>query len=86
MSLFSKLFGGGGKPRGPDPVDYNGFSIIPDPMKDGPRWRIAATIEKDGRSHQLIRADTLDDHQAAADASLRKAKQMIDEQGERIFG
>ncbi len=37
------------------------------------------------RSHKLVRADTFGDRQAAMDASVAKAKQMIDEQGERLF-
>jgi hypothetical protein len=90
MSLLSKLFGS--RPK-TDPAaakhpseDYNGFSITPTPIKDGPRFRLSARIEKDGRSHTLIRADTIDDEATAIAASIAKAKRMIDEQGERVFG
>lgn len=89
MSLFSRLFGGGAS-KDIEPESYNGFSIFPEPMKDGATWRIAALIEKeiDGevKSHQLIRADTLESQEAASEASVRKAKQVIDEQGDRLFG
>jgi hypothetical protein len=34
----------------------------------------------------MIRADTFEDEDSAAAASLGKARQMIDEQGDRIFG
>ena len=51
----------------------------------GGEFRIAAVIEKDGRRHELIRADTLRDREAAVAASLGKARQIIDEQGESIF-
>lgn len=85
MSLLSRLFGG----RAPDPArapeNHNGFAITPDPQPDGGRWRVTATIEKDGRTHRLIRADVLETRDAAEQVSLDKAKQMIDEQGERLF-
>ena len=47
--------------------------------------RRPALIEKDGRTHTLIRADVLEDLAAASEASIGKAKQMIDEQGDRLF-
>ena len=89
MSLFSRLFGGGAS-KDVEPETHNGFKIFAEPMKDGTTWRIAARIEKeiDGevKSHQLIRADTLESQEAASEASVRKAKQVIDEQGDRLFG
>lgn len=85
MSLFSKLFGGGSAPE-PQKETYEGFVITPNPAREGSRFRIGATIEKGGQSHQLIRADMLETLEEANDASVRKAKQMIDEQGERLFG
>jgi len=86
MSLLSKLFGGGGGATPPaEPVDYKGYSITPAPAKEGGRYRIGAQIEKDGKSHHLIRADTLDDLASAEDASVNKAKQLIDQVGERLF-
>jgi len=90
MSLFSKLFGGGADKPTVKPLEYNGFSITPTPIKEGPRFRVSALIEKeiDGevKSHTLIRADTIDDLQSANEVSIGKAKQMIDEQGDRVFG
>ena len=92
MSIFSKLFGGGGgsAPKEVEAVEYNGFFIFPEPMKEGGTYRIAARIEKEvdgeAKTHQLIRADTLESAEAAAEASLAKAKSLIDQQGETIFG
>ena len=87
MSLFSKLFGGGEAP--PEPETYQGFSITPEPMRAGSEYRIAARIEKevDGemKTHHLIRADTISDFEAAKEASVNKAKAMIDQMGERLF-
>ncbi len=87
MSLLSRLFGGGGGASAPrvQPEEHNGFAIYPEPIKEGPRWRVAARIEKDGKVHKLVRADTIEDEQTARDVSTAKARQMIDEQGERIF-
>ena len=91
MSIFGKLFGGSGgsTPKEVEPVEYNGFRIFPEPMKEGGTYRIAARIEKeiDGelKVHQLIRADTVESSDAAADISLAKAKSLIDQQGETIF-
>ena len=85
MSLFSKLFGGGAAPE-PETTSYEGFTITPNPAREGGRFRIGATIEKEGKTHHLIRADMLESLDEANEASIRKAKQMIDEQGMRLFG
>ena len=90
MSILSKLFGGkgsadGGAVSAGPAEEYNGFSITPEPIKEGAVFRVAARIEKDGKVHQLIRADTLNSKDDAASASSAKARQMIDEQGDRIF-
>lgn len=93
MSLLSRLFGGGSSTSTPkaaaQPEVYNGYSIYPEPANEGSRWRVGARIEKeiDGeiRTHTLIRADTLEDMNSAVSASLGKARQIIDEQGDGIF-
>ena len=89
MSFFKKLFGGGTAETAKSEV-YNGFTITPTPQKEGTQYRIGARIEKEiggqVHTHTLVRADTIADPQEAADASVAKARQMIDEQGDRIFG
>ncbi|MGR3539868.1 MAG: HlyU family transcriptional regulator [Hasllibacter sp.] len=86
MSFLKKLFGGGrSAPEDARPVAHEGFAITPRPAPEGGKWRIGALIEKDGQSHHMIRADLLESREAAAEASLRKARQMIDEQGKRLF-
>ena len=90
MSFLKKLFGGGG---GSEPKvsgeDYEGFKITPTPIAEGNTYRVAATIEKEVggemKTHKLVRADTLQGLEEAQKACIRKAKQVIDEQGERIF-
>lgn len=89
MSLFSRLFGGGGK-AAKEPELYKEFRIFPEPQQGAGGYRVAARIEKDlggeTKVHQLLRADTLQTLEEAEAFSIRKAKQVIDEQGERIFG
>ena len=88
MSLFSKLFGGGSTPSDPgaQPQTHQGFTITPNPAKEGGGWRIGATIEKDGKTHTLIRADVIADRDQAIAASLGKARQLIARQREGLFG
>lgn len=91
MSLFSKLFGGGSKDTasGPDPVEFEGCRIHPTPVKQAGGYRIGARIEKEVggalKSYELIRADVVSDADEAAQMSVRKAEQMIREQGDKLF-
>ena len=79
MALFSRLFGGGSEPP-PEPETYKGFAITPTPVKEGSRYRLSAKIEKDGAIQEIVRADVFEDLETANDISIRKAKQVIDEQ------
>ncbi|WP_425038370.1 HlyU family transcriptional regulator [Primorskyibacter sp. S187A] len=86
MSLLSKLFGGGKSPEAaPKGEIYEGFSITATPQRADGGYRIGALIEKDGKRHDLIRADVIADHDTAVEASVAKAKQMIDQMGDRLF-
>ena len=91
MSLLSKLFGGSSAKSAPAPAPetHNGFRIYAEPVHDGGQYRIGARIEKDfdgvTKTHLLIRADTLGALDAAAEASVAKARMLIDQQGDRIF-
>ena len=89
MSLFSRLFGGSGAAAQDEPEIHNQFRIYPEPMKDRGGYRIAARIEKelDGevKCHRMIRADTYSSLDTASEASLLKAKELIDQQGDAIF-
>jgi len=92
MSFLKKLFGGGaGSADAPqaEAVEHNGFSIYPEPIREGSVYRISARIEKvvegETKSQTLMRADTLSNKDQAAEMSLTKARQVIDERGDRIF-
>ena len=87
MSLFGRLFGS--KAKEPVAEGYNGFRIFAEPMKDGGVYRLCARIELDAgddvKVHQMIRADTFNSEEAAAAAAIAKAKQLIDQQGDKLF-
>jgi hypothetical protein len=89
MSLLSRLFGGGAAKPEPEPETYKGFALTPTPIREGGKFRVSARIEKEvggvAKTHVLIRADLMDTEESAVQASLGKARQMIDEQGERLF-
>ncbi|WP_341366553.1 HlyU family transcriptional regulator [Yoonia sp. BS5-3] len=89
MSLLAKLFGGGKGAAAPEPEDYKGFLIFAEPTPQDGKFRIGARIEKEIggelKIHTLIRADMLDDMETGQEASIRKAKQVIDEQGDALF-
>lgn len=90
MSLISKLFGGKGITSDQtETVEYQVFRITPEPMKEGARFRLSARIESnvggETKVHKLVRADVLDSREDAAEAAVSKAKQVIDEQGDRLF-
>jgi hypothetical protein len=86
MSLFSKLFGGGkSADPTPEPELYEGFAMTPAPQKSDAGYRIGAIIEKDGKRHDLIRADVIADLETANAASIAKARQTIHQLGARLF-
>ena len=93
--LLKKLLGGGeggedagGKPLG-DPVEYAGCTIQPITMHKGGQFLTAGIITKvfpDGpREHRFVRADTHSAADSAHDFAIVKGRQIIDEQGDRLF-
>jgi hypothetical protein len=96
MAVFSflrSLFGGGGgEAQGTSAVkqaEHKGFIIEARPYKESGQYQAAGVIKKDVggvvKEHKFIRADrftTLDD---AANFSLAKGRQIVDEQGERLL-
>jgi hypothetical protein len=89
MSLLSRLFGKSA-PKAPEPILHKDFRILPQPIREGGVYRIAARVEKDfdgeTKVHQLIRADTRPSEDEATEATIAKAKQAIDQLGDAIFG
>ena len=97
--LMKKLFGGGDgggedkagsadKPLG-DPAEHKGCMIQPIAMHKGGQFLTAGIISKDfpdgPREHRFVRADTHSGADTAHDFAIIKGRQIIDEQGDRLF-
>ena len=95
MSFLKSLFGGGGNDNAPTPAkavaeeDYKGFLIRATPMPVGSEHQLCGTISKEiggeTKSHRFVRADRLSTKEEAASLSLAKGRQLVDEQGARLF-
>ncbi|VAW23906.1 hypothetical protein MNBD_ALPHA11-1587 [hydrothermal vent metagenome] len=96
MSFWKKLLGvregteeENGAPKMLADDEYKGFDIRAMEMKSGSEFQLCGEIEKtiDGelRVKTFIRADKLSSEEEAASFSLKKARQIIDEQGETLF-
>ena len=93
--FLSRIFGGSsasgdaGAAAEPAAEDYNGYTIRPVPFQDGAHWITSAVIEKriaeEVKQHRFIRADMYPGRDAAAAASLFKARQIIDMMGDDVF-
>lgn len=89
MSLFSRLFGGGGSEPKETATEYEGYRIFPTPIPEGGEFILSARIEFDKGeetlTHTLIRADRIRSKEEADQAAILKAQQMIDQMGLRLF-
>lgn len=96
MSFLKKLFGGGddggepGVPKVLGETEHKGFVIRALEMKSGSEYQLCGEIEKEIEGEvkisKFIRADKLSSAEQVASAALAKGKQIIDEQGIRVFG
>lgn len=66
-------------------VEYKAFTITPEPQSEGGQYRVSGWLRKGEQSHHFIRADVLPSQQACADEMVRKAKLLIDQQGDTLF-
>ena len=92
LGFLKKLFGaaaGRAAPTKRRPQEYNGYTIVATPQRDTGGWRVMGVIsrEVDGerKTHTFVRADTNPDLDGTVDLTVRKAKRLIDEQGDGIF-
>lgn len=95
MSFLKKLFGIGGgenatddaKPAGE--TEHKGFRILATPFKQDGQYQCCGVISKeiDGilKEHRFIRADRFSSQDDAVAVILNKGRQIVDEQGERLF-
>jgi len=95
MSFWKSLFGGGkteGAPAGDGVLgeeSYNGFLIKAVEMRVGSEYQLSGTIEKEIegalKTYKFVRADRMSSKDDVVSLALMKGRQIIDEQGERIF-
>lgn len=95
MSFLKKLFGGGGgeKTEAGDRVldqdTYKEFTIRAIEMKVGGEFQLCGEVvmaTDDGEKvHRFVRADRLNSADQASEFALSKARQIVDEQGKRLF-
>jgi hypothetical protein len=91
--FLGRLFGGqeksAGEPTPGDAVEYNGYRIRPAVFRTEGQFQTAGVIEKDSpdgtKVHRFIRAETHGSADDAAAFALIKGKQIVDQNGDRIF-
>jgi hypothetical protein len=94
FNILKRLFGTGAPADSPDTaadaVEYKGFRIRPDPYRANGQFQTAGVIEHDTpegvKEHRFVRAEKHPSRDDAVTFSVFKGKQIIDEQGSRIFG
>jgi hypothetical protein len=95
MSFWKKLFGTSNSdssaPAKPAREEqHNGYRIEAVPYAEAGQFQVAGIISKeidgDIKQHRFVRADRFSTIDEAADFSVMKARQIIDQQGDRIFG
>lgn len=96
MSFWKSLFGGGdvksastSGSKAAKSVEHNGYRIEAQPYPEGGQFQLAGTISKeiDGvrKEHRYVRADRFASMEDAAEYAILKGKQIVDQQGDRIF-
>ncbi len=94
MSFWKRLFGGSGSAAGESSgpaksIEHKGFTIHAEPYKSEGQYQTAGRIQKDvdglAKEHRFIRADRFASFDEAVEFALLKGRQIVDEQGERIF-
>ena len=70
-------------------LEHKGFLITAAPFRNEGQFQTAGTITKEVggemKEHKFIRADRHASHEDAVTFSLSKGRQIVDEQGERLF-
>ncbi len=95
LSGFLRRLTGGGDsgetapgPSGPA-VEYEGYAIHAIPRRQGSQWLTAGLITKEFpngvKEHHFIRAETHASQDDAKAFAVLKAKQIIDERGDKLF-
>lgn len=99
MSFLKKLFGlggsgqaetgGSGAPAAAKTIEHKGFTIRATPYKEGGQFQTCGVVSREiggaVKEHRFVRADRFAGLDEAVEVSLAKGRQIIDEQGERLF-
>lgn len=93
MSFWKKLFGGNAgqtAPAGPmKSIEHKGFTIHATPYQDGGQYQLCGVLEKeiDGvrKTHRFVRADRFPNADEAANFTLLKGQQLVDERADAVF-
>lgn len=97
MSFLKSLFGFGGqrpaddgKPAASSSIEHKGFTITAVPFRNEGQFQTAGTVSREiggeVKEHRFIRADRHASLEDAVQFSLMKGRQLVDEQGDRMFG
>lgn len=94
LKSLRALFSGGGQSATgtteAEAVEYKGYRIKPAPYPAKGQFQTAGSIEKDfpdgTKEHRFVRAETHASREDAANFAVAKGRQIIDEQGDRMFG
>ncbi|HRK24401.1 MAG TPA: HlyU family transcriptional regulator [Beijerinckiaceae bacterium] len=90
MSFFAKLFGKSAA-QAPEPVneDYRSYILTATPYQEAGQWQMCGVISKEigneTKQHRFVRADRFPSREDAVEFTLKKARQIVDLNGDRIF-
>ena len=96
MSFLKSLFGGSksdgaasGSAAAIKTAEHKGFTIEARPFKEAGQFQLCGVIAKaiDGvrKEHRFVRADRFSDLDEAAEITLNKGRQIVDERGDKVF-
>jgi len=96
-SFLKRWFGGGAAAETESPdtaptakqIEHEGFVIRATPYKEGGQFQLCGVIEKEVagelKSHRYIRAEKFAGLDDAVEMTLMKGRQIVDQNGERVF-
>lgn len=94
MSFLKKLFGlgGGDAAEAASPAEsqeHGGYTITATPIKEGGQYQVSGSISKvvDGetKDYKFLRVDRFNERSACLELIFQKGKQIIAEQGDKMF-
>ncbi|WP_011580809.1 MULTISPECIES: HlyU family transcriptional regulator [Chelativorans] len=94
MSFLKRLFGGAEKSPAQEtvgtPEEHKGFTIRATPFSEQGQFQTCGVISKEVggelKEHRFVRADRFPSADLAAEHAIRKGRQIVDEQGDALFG